>query len=69
MSNTLDNGTHGSPPLQASQHGDGISTKLRQLYRQLEQEAVPDNLLNLLEKLDRAEKASAAAAAKDKADD
>jgi len=65
MSNTLDNGPHGSPPLQASQkngqNNDGISRKLKQLYQQLEQQDIPANLLTLLEKLDQAEKASNAA--------
>lgn len=61
MNNTVDNSNHGSPPSQAGQNNDGISKQLRKFYQELEQEAVPDNLLMLLDKLDQAEKASAAA--------
>ncbi|THF49718.1 NepR family anti-sigma factor [Allorhizobium terrae] len=60
MNNTVDNSNQGSPPSQAGQN-DGISKQLRKFYQELEQEAVPDNLLMLLDKLDQAEKASAAA--------
>ncbi len=62
MKNALDNERHGSPPVQESLQTDGISVKLREFYRQLEQEEIPNNLLMLLDKLDKAEKASAAAA-------
>ena len=60
MNNTVDNSNQGSPPSQVGQN-DGISKQLRKFYQELEQEAVPDNLLMLLDKLDQAEKASAAA--------
>ena len=41
-----------------------IATKLRALYRSIEEEEVPNELLDLLEKLDEAE----TTAAKDKSD-
>jgi Anti-sigma factor NepR len=69
MSNAFDNNGHGSSSAkQEHPASDGISMKLREFYRQLEQEDIPTNLLMLLDKLDQAEKASAAAA-KAKADD
>jgi hypothetical protein len=64
MNNTLNNSNLGAPPSNAGQHNDGISKQLRKFYQELEQEAVPDNLLMLLDKLDQAEKASAAARTK-----
>ncbi|HBF31210.1 NepR family anti-sigma factor [Rhizobium sp.] len=68
MNNALNNGGHGAHSSQESVPSDGISVKLREFYRQLEQEDIPNNLLMLLEKLDKAEKASAAAT-ENKADD
>lgn len=35
---------------------DGIALRLRELYSDLENEGIPDNLLHLLEKLDEAER-------------
>lgn len=68
MSNALNNGGPGSPPPQDNLQSDGISRKLREFYKQLEQEDIPNNLLMLLDKLDKAERASAAAA-RDEADE
>lgn len=45
----------GLPPADSVQ--DGIALRLRELYSNLENEGIPDNLLNLLEKLDEAERA------------
>ncbi|MET3614837.1 hypothetical protein ABID16_003180 [Rhizobium aquaticum] len=36
---------------------DGIALRLRELYSNIENEGIPDNLLLLLEKLDEAERA------------
>ncbi len=36
---------------------DGIALRLRELYSNIENEGIPDNLLHLLEKLDEAERA------------
>jgi hypothetical protein len=38
---------------------DGIASKLKEFYGVLEDEGIPDNLVQLLEKLDAAEKAGA----------
>lgn len=65
MSNALNNGGPGSPPPQDNLQSDGISRKLQEFYKQLEQEEIPHTLLMLLDKLDKAEKASAAAARND----
>jgi hypothetical protein len=35
---------------------DAIASQLKQYYTSVEQEPIPDNLLNLLEKLDAAER-------------
>lgn len=35
---------------------DAIASQLKQYYTSVEQEPIPDNLLNLLEKLDEAER-------------
>ncbi|HWU63615.1 MAG TPA: NepR family anti-sigma factor [Ensifer sp.] len=45
----------GLPPADVVQ--DGIALRLRELYSNIENEGIPDNLLNLLEKLDEAERA------------
>lgn len=39
---------------------DGIATKLRELYDEIENQGIPDNLVHLLDKLDQAEKAQSA---------
>lgn len=36
--------------------GDAIGAQLKQYYKSLEQEPIPDNLLDLLEQLDQAER-------------
>jgi hypothetical protein len=46
----------GSVPPAEAMH-DGIALRLRELYSDLENEGIPDNLLHLLEKLDEAERA------------
>lgn len=45
----------GLPPADAVQ--DGIAIRLKELYADLENEGIPESLLNLLEKLDEAERA------------
>ncbi len=40
---------------------DGIALRLRELYSNIENEGIPDNLLHLLEKLDEAERAQSGA--------
>lgn len=50
----------GPGPLPSGPVYDGIATKLRELYLDLENEGVPDELLNLLERLDEAERAQTA---------
>jgi hypothetical protein len=45
----------GLPPADVVQ--DGIALRLRELYSNIENEGIPDNLLHLLEKLDEAERA------------
>lgn len=37
---------------------DGIGSQLKQYYKSVEQEPIPDQLLDLLEKLDQAERSS-----------
>jgi hypothetical protein len=53
----------GFPPADVVQ--DGIALRLRQLYSNLENEGIPDNLLHLLEKLDEAERAQSRGASTD----
>ncbi|MCD2173384.1 NepR family anti-sigma factor [Rhizobium sp. C4] len=48
----------GLPPADVVQ--DGIALRLRELYSNIENEGIPDNLLHLLEKLDEAERAQTA---------
>lgn len=48
----------GFPPADAVQ--DGIALRLKELYADLENEGIPESLLNLLEKLDEAERAQSA---------
>jgi hypothetical protein len=40
----------------AGDAGDAIGARLRQYYKSVEQEPIPDNLLDLLEKLDQVER-------------
>lgn len=39
---------------------DGIATKLRDLFSEIENEGIPDKLVHLLDRLDKAEKAQTA---------
>ncbi|MEQ8296003.1 MAG: NepR family anti-sigma factor [Nitratireductor sp.] len=44
----------------SSETGGRISTKLRELYDSIKEEAIPDRFLDLLEKLDEVEKSASA---------
>ncbi|WP_373456278.1 NepR family anti-sigma factor [Rhizobium sp. L1K21] len=52
-----------TPPLAGSSEPttdfatDGIATRLRDLFSEIENEGIPDKLVHLLDKLDKAEKA------------
>ena len=47
-------------PAGADDPNDAISRKLQALYSSVEEEEIPDRLLDLLEKLEKAEQAAAA---------
>lgn len=56
---TLNSSGGDTAGLPAETLNDGIACKLRELYCNLENEGIPDNLLQLLDKLDAAERAKA----------
>jgi len=54
--------TSKSPPEMSSEAANLVTQKLRDYYRSVEEEVIPDRFLNLLEQLEAAEKKQAEAA-------
>ena len=55
MNNNKDHPQSGTDPISTAIANNEISRRLKLMYREVEEEGIPDRFLTLLEKLDKAE--------------